>query len=202
MSDERTHATYPPGVESVHELTVRLDGASPSVWRRIIVPSTISLAKLHEILQVAMGWEDRHLYLFKVQDRLYGERDPEWDLPIRNAAQAKLDKIAPSADASFVYEYDLGDSWLHEVIVEQISRPEIGSHYPVCVAGERACPPEDCGGPPGYEELHRVMANPKHREHRRFMTWHGGQFDPEAFDRQAVNDELHWIRIGRSFPRI
>jgi hypothetical protein len=189
-------------VESVHQLRVTLDGVTPPAWRRILVPSTISLAKLHEILQVAMGWEDEHLYLFKLQDRLYGQLDPEWELPIKDAAQAKLDKIASRADASFVYEYDLGDSWLHEVVVEQIGRPEQGSHYPMCVAGERACPPEDCGGSPGYEELCRVTANPKHRDHKRLMTWLGGHFDPEAFDVKTVNDELHWIRIGRSFPRI
>jgi hypothetical protein len=182
-------------------LRVTLDGVTPPVWRRILVPSTISLAKLHEILQAAMGWEDEHLYLFKVQERLYGESDPEWDLPIRNAAQAKLDKIAPSAHARFVYEYDLGDRWLHEIVVEEISRPEDGSHYPVCVGGERACPPEDCGGPPGYEELRRAIANPRRRDYRRFMTWLGGHFDPAAFDLIAVNDDLHWIRIGRSFPR-
>ena len=90
----------------------------------------------------------------------------------------------------------------NDIIVEQISRPDAGRHYPTCVEGGRACPPEDCGGPPGYEELRRVISNPRHRDYRRMMVWLGGQLDPEAFDLQAVNDELHWIRIGRSFPRI
>lgn len=113
---------------------------------------------------------------------------------MRSARTAKLFRIAPSAGAKLLYEYDFGDGWQHDIVVEAILQPAEGVRYPVCVAGKRACPPEDCGGPYGYVELLEALGDPEHPEHEDKLDWIGEGFDPEAFDLEEINALLRRIR--------
>jgi hypothetical protein len=180
----------PRAPTSVHQLKITLTGIRPPIWRRVQVSSSINLRRLHDVIQGAMGWTQSHLYQFEVGDVAFGAPDDEFGMPIRSAKSPPLRKIAPAPGAVFVYEYDFGDSWQHRIEVEKVLPPEPGVHYPRCLAGKRACPPEDVGGIWGYEEFLQAIRDPQHPEHAALLEWVGGAFDPEAFDRQAVNDEL------------
>lgn len=182
------------GDDGIYQLKVTLKNTKPPIWRRIQVPGGITLYKLHRIIQVAMGWEDYHLHVFEIGGTSFGELDPDFDSIDKSERSAKLNRVVTGAGAKFIYEYDFGDSWRHEILVEKVLLPEAGVRYPVCVGGKRACPPEDCGGPWGYENLLEIIKDPEHEQHEEMMTWLGGEFDPEALDLDAVNRELRRIR--------
>jgi hypothetical protein len=138
-----------------------------------------------------MGWTDSHLHQFIVDGVDYGVPDPEWpELEMQSERRVKLGQIVRAVKDHFVYEYDFGDSWEHVIVVEKVLPAEPGVRYPVCLAGKRACPPEDVGGVWGYAEFVEAIRQPRHPEHRTMLTWVGGSFDPEAFDLQAVNQAL------------
>ena len=185
-------ASTPPA--SVHQLKVTLQGVRPPIWRRLRVPSDVTLVTLHRILQVAMGWEDGHLHRFRVGAASYGDRGLLGDVVDRSERTARLDQVASSEQRKFCYEYDFGDGWEHSIVVEAVLPPEVGVRYPVCLAGKRACPPEDCGGPWGYGELLDAIGNPLHPAHADRLAWPGGRFDPEAFDAAGVNRRLAGFR--------
>jgi Plasmid pRiA4b ORF-3-like protein len=169
------------------ELDVTLLDVEPRIWRRVVVPESISLRDLHNVLQVALGWDNTHLYQFAIDDVDYGEVE---DMDELGDVRTKLvDLVTPGA--TFRYDYDFGDGWEHEVRVLRTTAAD-GPH---CLDGARACPPEDCGGPPGYERLLEVLAEPTHPEHDELAEWIGRSVDPEAFDRAAVDAAL------RSLPR-
>jgi hypothetical protein len=180
----------PRAPTSVHQLKITLIGIRPPIWRRVQVSSSINLRRLHDVIQAAMGWTQSHLYQFEGGDVAFGEPDDEFGMPIRSAKSTPLRKIAPAPGAVFIYEYDFGDSWQHRIEVEKVLPPEPGVHYPRCLAGKRACPPEDVGGIWGYEEFLQAVRDPKHPEHEAMLEWVGGAFNPDAFDRQAVNEQL------------
>jgi pRiA4b ORF-3-like protein len=183
------------GEGSVYQLKVTLSGSEPPIWRRVQVPGDISLARLHAVLQLAMGWHNSHLHQFSVGDTRYGEPDPAVaELEFRNERTAKLNQVAPNANDRFIYEYDFGDSWEHEIVVEATVPPEPVARYPVCTGGERACPPEDCGGFWGYAELLEAVQDPEHPNHEEMLDWLEGDFDPEAFDLNEVNRRLRNLR--------
>lgn len=150
-----------------------------------------SLDRLHEIIQIVMGWTDSHLHQFIVGETYFGPPEIEADdLPMSDETKARLNQVAGEEGSGLLYEYDFGDSWLHELLVEQIAPPEPGIRYPVCIAGERACPPEDVGSIPGYEDFLEAMGDPDHPEHEDYVEWIGGEFDPEVFDCDQVNELL------------
>ena len=180
------------GRKTVYQLKITLKDIRPPIWRRVLVPDC-SLTKLHEIIQVAMGWENYHLYDFEVGGERYTDPRGMDDLDMEDASRAKLSQVAPREKAKFRYTYDFGDNWQHEVLVEKFLPPEEGRTYPVCVAGKRACPPEDVGGPWGYMEFAEAIRDPKHEQHEEFLEWRG-EFDPEAFDPDAVNEELRRLQ--------
>jgi hypothetical protein len=183
------------GDSSVYQLKVTLSGSEPPVWRRVQVPGEVSLARLHAVLQLAMGWHNSHLHQFSIGDTRYGEPDPAVaELEFSNERTAKLNQVAPLVGNRFTYEYDFGDSWEHEIVVETIMPSEPGARYPVCTGGERACPPEDCGGIWGYSELLEAVRDPEHPEHEEMLDWLEGNFDPEAFDLNEVNRRLRNLR--------
>lgn len=190
-------ASEAPADEYIYELKVTLKGIRPAIWRCFQVHSDVTLHKLHLILQVVMGWTNSHLYSFEIEGTHFGEPDPENDfygLEMKNSKRTKLKKVASGKADKFIYEYDFGDSWEHVVTVKNILTAEPGMCYPVCLAGKRACPPEDCGGVWGYSDLLRIISNPGHKEYQETMEWLGGKFDPEAFDLQGVNGALKRIR--------
>lgn len=168
--------------KTVYQLKVVLLGVKPAIWRRLQVPADITLDKLHMVLQEALGWTNSHLHHFMVGEQLYGMLDvDEYAEDLQDEKRFKLGQIV-GEKARFAYEYDFGDSWEHGILVEKVLPAEPGVSYPRCLAGKRACPPEDCGGIGGYEELLKIIANPKHEEHEQTMSWLGGVYDPEAFD--------------------
>lgn len=179
-----------PIAERVYQFRITLKGVKPSIWRRIQTKNC-TLDKLHEHIQTAMGWTNSHLHQFKIGGVIYG--DPEllfegWEdeTPPVNSLRIKISTILP-ADGKrfrFDYEYDFGDGWEHEILFEGCLRAEKQTRYPLCLEGERACPPEDVGGIYGYQEFLEALADPKHEEHESFMKW-CGPFDAEKFDAKS-----------------
>jgi hypothetical protein len=174
------------GSEAV-ELTVVLRDTEPVVWRRIVVPTSLTLRQLHAVLQTAMGWEDYHLHLFDVGGVLYGDVE-EFQGEIGDEETFTVGDAAAAA-GMWRYQYDFGDGWDHDIQVGQ-QLASVGLGTPHCVDGARACPPEDCGGAPGYEHLLEVLADPADPEHAEPLEWVGGEFDADAFDAAATNEIL------------
>jgi hypothetical protein len=141
-----------------------------------------------------MGWEDCHLHQFIVRGESYGPSDPEdslWDMEKHDEEGISLSQIVKMGKKTrFTYEYDFGDSWQHEIVLEKSLEPERKVRYPRCVEGERACPPEDFGGVWGYAELREAIADPKNESHEEMLEWIDGEFDPETFSVDEVNKEL------------
>lgn len=179
---------------SVYQLKVSLRETTPPIWRRVQVPGDITLAKLHPVLQIVMGWTNSHLHKFSIGGVDYAEPDPDRFLNFQSDRRARLNKVVRPKQ-TFEYEYDFGDGWKHDLVVEQTLQSEPGVSYPICVAGERACPPEDCGGIWGYEKFLEAIMDPANEEHEEMLTWVGGSFDPEAFDLSSVNASLRRLRV-------
>jgi hypothetical protein len=177
----------------VYQLKVTVRGSKPPIWRRMQVGSDTTLPKLHRILQAAMGWSDYHLHLFNIEGDDYSRPDPEYGDDMLNERSVRLGAFVQGPGFKFIYEYDFGDSWRHDVLVEKMLPPEAGARYPVCLTGKRACPPEDCGGIWGYANFLDAIGDPQHEEHDELLDWIGGSFDPEAFDLDAVNRRLRGI---------
>jgi hypothetical protein len=182
----------------IYQIKVTLEDSKPPIWRRLQVRSDITLADLHRIIQAAMGWWDYHLHQFIVGGTYFGEPHPDYYdyVDMHDERDATLRQIAPGEGFKFRYEYDFGDSWLHQVLVEKVLPPEAGQSYPVCVKGRRACPPEDVGGVWGYYGFLEAIQDPNHPEHENYLEWIGGEFDPEAFDLDEVNQALRTLREG------
>ena len=177
------------GQAEVLQLKVQLTRIRPPVWRRLLVPPTYSLADLHDVIQVAFGWIGYHLHEFELGGETYGVLDEDAPPELKPEGRARLSRLAPLG-TRFRYLYDFGDGWEHDVHVEKRLPRDPGGQYPRCTGGRRACPPEDVGGPWGYEAFLAALHDPEHPEHERYVEWSGGNFDPEAFDLQEVNDAL------------
>ncbi len=178
-------------ITEIYQLKVTLRGSKPPIWRRIQVASHITLGKLHDIIQTVMGWEGGHLHAFELWGEQYST--PGMDLDMLNEDLVRLNQVG-GVKTKFSYEYDFGDGWEHQIVVEKVLPPVEGQQYPICVKGKRACPPEDCGGIWGYEEMVQIMADPNHPEYEERLEWLGEEFDPEAFDLDAVNQLLSKMR--------
>ncbi len=181
------------GAGVVYQLKITLDDIRPPIWRRVLVKDC-TLAVLHDVIQIGMGWDDCHLHVFEIGDEQYGAPD-QWqdDMggnDVGNEGKVKLSQIVGRGVKKFRYEYDMGDGWRHTIQVEKTPPAEAGGRYPYCVDGKRACPPEDCGGPWGYGDFLEAVQDPQHPEHEERREWIGGDFDPEAFDLEAVNRRL------------
>jgi hypothetical protein len=173
----------------LYEIRVQLRDIEPLIWRILRVRPQTRLARLHKILQKAMGWTNSHLHLFEIDGKPYGEGDFEWDFDVQDYRGMRLEKIFVEGRTSILYEYDLGDDWRHDVTLLGTVEGEPGEKI-ACVAGARACPPEDCGGVTGYYHLLEALADPEHEDHDMLLEWVGGRFDPEAFDQERVDRAL------------
>ncbi len=172
---------------SVHQLKVTLRGLRPPVWRRLQVLSSTTLGEFHHVIQVAMGWYGGHLHEFVIGGMRYGSDDGDgWDGPPNDEWRARLARVAPLG-TRFRYDYDFGDDWQHDIVVEKVLAAIPGATYPVAITGRRACPPEDCGGVWGYAELLEVLAAPDHEQHAEMLGWAGGAIDPDEFHLDEVN---------------
>lgn len=176
----------------VLQLKVTLLHVKPAVWRRLIIPEDYTFWQLHVAIQDAMGWQDQHLHEFCAKNPWTGQ-PVEIGLPDEDSSKRMLDCTeVPVAlflnllCRKLTYAYDFGDGWEHSVELEQVLPRTPKAELPACVAGLRRCPPEDCGGPAGYENLLEIISNPKHPERKERLAWLGGAFDPDDFDPKTV----------------
>jgi len=182
--------------KTIYQIKVTLLGSKPPIWRRFLVADTVTLDNLHDILQIVMGWTNSHLHHFIIDDELYGMPldDDFGDMRTKDETRFKLNQLVSGKGFKFGYEYDFGDGWEHDLVVEKILPAEKGARYPTCVAGKRACPPEDVGGIWGYQDFLKAISDPSHSEHAEIREWIGGDFDPQRFNLNAVNVGLHQLR--------
>ena len=179
---------------SIYQLKITLRESKPHIWRRIQVKSNTTLAKLHDIFQIVMGWTDSHLHQFIIHGVEYGVPHSDYDMDMEDEKHFKLGKLIFAEKERFIYQYDFGDSWEHEILVEKILPIEKDLHYPICLQGKRACPPEDCGGIWGYPNFLEAIEDVNHPEHNDMLEWIGGKFDPEEFDIESTNKKLKRIK--------
>ena len=181
----------------IYQLHIELDDIQPRIWRRLWVADTLTLAKLDRVIQAAMGWTNSHLHEFEIKGTRYGMLDDEWpqDPPLLDDKRHRLGEVLGDDVVDFVYTYDFGDNWRHAVMVEKLLEPEEQTNtWPICLAGENACPPEDVGGIGGYMEFLEAVRNPAHPEHVAMWRWGGGPFDPRSFDINAANAAIRKLR--------
>jgi pRiA4b ORF-3-like protein len=180
----------------IYELRIELLDVEPVVWRRIRVPGSIKLHKLHAVLLWTMGWTGGHLHEFVIGHNHFGEPDPDFDSgpPVQRENRFTL-ASALGASKSFTYLYDFGDGWEHHLTVEKILPPGPGLTSPVCLGGANACPPEDVGGPPGYVDFLQAINDPAHEEHEAMLEWCGGRFNPTEFRLDDINAFLRQIKL-------
>lgn len=175
-----------PG-DAILQLRITLaDVAHPPVWRRVLIPSAYPLDRVHRVIQATMGWQDYHLHAFRLGDATYAAADPDDEMGYLDETKFRFGDLVAGADR-IDYEYDFGDGWEHALVVEARTVADDSAVYPACVAGEGACPPEDCGGSHGFAQFKAVLAGPPGPERDALMAWAGGDYDPGRFDVSAAN---------------
>lgn len=182
-----------PAILQVH---IELRGTKPKVWRRVLVPETITLLRMHLVIQAAFGWGHSHMHEFIAGDgERYGTLDPDYDDP--GSVSSENTRLTTALRRStLTYVYDFGDNWVHRIKVEKTFAPDPLMTLPFCVGGACATPPEDCGGTPGYTDFVQAMADPQHPEHDNLAEWVGvPSWDPLVFDTIAANDRLADIKL-------
>ena len=170
------------------QIKVTLQHTKPPIWRRILVAPEIKLDRLHDVLQIVMGWTNSHLYQFKTS--LGYIADPAFELEeVESSKKTTLQSVLHGPKSHIRYEYDFGDGWDHQLQLEKVVELE-DPILAICLGGARACPPEDCGGPWGYGKLQAILKDPEHPEHEEMSEWIGPGFDPDAFDIEVINKRL------------
>jgi hypothetical protein len=170
----------------LYQLKITLKRSDPPIWRRIQIEDC-TLGKLHEHIQTAMGWTNSHLHEFEVGGQRYSDpmlmEETFDELKYKDSTTTLLSSVLPKSRKrfQFIYDYDFGDSWCHEILFEGFPKPEPGQEYPLCVEGERACPPEDIGGIGGFYAFLKVISDPANKQHKEMLAWNG-PFDAEDFD--------------------
>jgi hypothetical protein len=181
----------------IYQLKVTLLGTKPPIWRRLLTPSDLTLAQLHDVLQIAMGWQNSHLHEFHARGRRIGVPDPdcaEVEMGMEDERKVRLSSVLGVARAKITYTYDFGDGWEHSVVMEKCLSADPGTVYPVCTDGKFACPPEDCGGLGGYYDVLAALAHPDDKKHKDMLEWIDESYDPLAFSVDDVNTILAQLR--------
>ena len=182
----------------VYQFKVTLKGIRPPIWRRIQVPGTYSFWDLHVAIQDAMGWFDSHLHSFEMINPKTGFKEdigiPDddfgaFDHDVIPGWERQISSYFTPDNSKSLYIYDFGDDWKHEIRLEKILPPDKDIAYPRCIKGKRACPPEDCGGAWGYEEMLETLSDPEHEDYENTVEWIGEFFDPEYFDLSEIEFE-------------
>ena len=177
------------------QIKITLKSTKPPVWRRILVAPEIKLNRLHDVLQIVMGWTNSHLYQFETP--LGFIADPTFELEeTASSKKTTLQSVLHGPKSHIRYEYDFGDGWDHQILLEKVvelDQPVLA----LCLGGARACPPEDCGGPWGYANLLEILKDFGHPEYEEMTEWIGPGFDPESFDVEAVNQRLARLALPR-----
>jgi hypothetical protein len=178
----------------IYQIQIVLVDSRPKIWRRILIQPDLSLSDFHLAIQIAMGWENDHLHQFIKNKTFYTERlEDDWgwnDLKNVDYKNLKISDLLIKVKDIIEYEYDFGDSWHHDIILEKIMPVDNKTKYPICVDGKLSCPPEDCGGIWGYKNLLKILNKPDREEHEEYLEWVGEEFDPEKFDKDAVNKKF------------
>lgn len=187
--------------QKIVQLNIELAEIDPPIRRRVQVPADLTLRRLHDVIQAVFDWQDCHLHQFEVEDRIYGQTEiaPEDITGGRqyNDRNVRLWSLLDRGVKCFVYRYDFGDDWEHVVTVERVADPEDGVAYPLMVDGARRAPPEDCGGPYGFEAFLEAMQDEEHEDHEELMNWYGGPFDADDMNLETVEAMLGRIRASR-----
>lgn len=177
-----------------YRLKITLANIQPLIWRRIEVSSSIKLCCLHSAFQVVMGWTECHLHQFEKDGKVWA--DPQFDEfgeSLLDDAKALLSDLLETEGDTMVYLYDFGDNWRHEVLLEKIVPVDQKLKVPMCIGGERRCPPEDVGGVPGYARFLEAIVDPTHNDHEELVNWVGGHFF-DRFDVDEANRALGTMR--------
>ncbi len=186
--------------EQIAILRIELEEIEPLIWRRVAVPTNLTLARLHETIQGAMGWHNCHLWRFDINDERYAPPSPlddMWDEKIKNASRTKLAAILDQGVRTFAYVYDFGDDWWHGITVEDIAHGQPNTRYPIFLGGERRCPPEDIGGMPGYYDFLDALAKPRSKRAKELLDWYGEPYDPDDMDEEVIIAALKRIASSR-----
>jgi len=192
LINHKKKSTY----KNVCQFKITLAYITPAIWRRIQVPENYSFWDLHVAIQDSMGWKDCHLHAFTIRSPKAG-KEVRIELPADTFIEVGEEVGLECWDEYIAdyfnpintkarYEYDFGDSWLHDIEFEGISPKVSKQRYTLCMAGERACPPEDCGSYPGYMELVMAMKDVKHPRRKELIDWLGYKYDPDAFKPSGV----------------
>ena len=186
--------------KKTYQIQIALKGSRPKIWRRILVPSDLLLSDFHKVIQTTMGWTNSHLHQFIKNRTFYARRMPDdytWE-EMNNVdyKKLKISDLLKKEKEKIVYEYDFGDSWEHEIILEKILPIDEEKKYPVCLTGKNNCPPEDCGGVWGYSDLLEIVKQPDHEEYEEYSEWLGEDFDPKYFDKDKINKMLRTTDFG------
>lgn len=190
------------GTRTVHRLKVTLEGIRPPVWRRLLVPSDVTLADLHRILQMSFGWYGGHLHEFEIGGARFAAVEDDlggfgFDIELETIDEASVALAEVLGEGGRgLYTYDFGDDWRHRIVVEAAELREPGADYPQCVTGRRSGPPEDVGGPWGYREFLIALDDPGHPDHELYVEWAGGDWDPGEFDRDLLDAELRELPLS------
>jgi hypothetical protein len=186
----------------IYQLKVTLKGSKPKIWRRFLVRADMKLPRFHDVLQLVMGWTDSHLHQFIIKSNkgpIYiGIPDPDsppsWQKEL-NEKRFRVADLLAAPKQKIQYEYDFGDGWEHEILLEKILPPDPSFKHPICLAGANACPPEDCGGIWGYyDPFLKALNDPKHEDHQMYKDWIGGSWDPSLLDPDDINNCLKKIK--------
>lgn len=182
----------------IYQIKISLKGSKPKIWRRVLIFPNVLLSDFHIIIQKVMGWENYHLHQFIHQKKYYCDEDHDdfWGFGDTNInykkKKIKVFDLLKTEKDKMIYEYDFGDSWEHDIVLEKILLVEDTINYPICIAGKMNCPPEDCGGIWGYVDMLEALKNPESKEHEGFVEWIGADFDPKYFNIDEINQLLRF----------
>jgi hypothetical protein len=186
-------------MNKIYQIKISLKFSKPNIWRRILVPSDMLLSDFHNVIQTTMGWHNSHLHQFVIDNEFYCKQYPEEFIDSNfgvNYEGMKISDFLKQEKDRMMYEYDLGDGWQHDILLEKILDPDPEKIYPVCIKGKMNCPPEDSGGVWGYAEMLDIIKNPGHEEYEDYKEWLEEDFDPEFFDMHRVNTMLRTRGYG------
>lgn len=190
-------------IEPVARIRIEMQEIRPKIWRRVDVPLSTTLMALHDIIQLLFDWRDAHLFKFEIGDKVYGDPipdDPFADLRVYKAKGIRLGTLIDRGVGRFLYVYDFGDNWRHDVMIEDVFDGAADVDYPVFVDGVRRAPPEDVGGASGFMDFLEAALDPAHPEHRAMRDWHGGPFDPHDIGLKRIRMVLSMWADRRRGP--
>ncbi len=189
----------------IYQIQLTLKSSKPKIWRRLLIPADFTLSDLHKIIQTAMGWTNSHLHQFINNRTFYSVKHPDDDMWDEidtidyEKEKTRISDLLITEKDKIVYEYDFGDGWEHDLLLEKVLPIDSKLKYPLCITGKMNCPPEDCGGIWGYTNMLEILNQPDHEEYESFKEWLGGNFDPDHFDKDEINELLREKDYGCFF---